>query len=275
MKKSILLFISLLIISGCSSEIETVFQNHSGPEKRTVLGENVVKFKGYPNEPKGTETKIPILMYHYVRTIDKEADLLGYNLSIDPDTFGQQLKWLKNNDYKTLTTKNIIDDNVYKKSVIMIFDDGYHDFYTEAFPHLKEYNYTATVAIIVDQINTNGYLSENEIEELESYGIEIISHTMSHPDLTKLDDQSIKNELENSKSYLENKFKGRVNALVYPYGKFDDNVIKKAREAGYVLGITTEPGIVDLKDNHFKLNRIRVDNRDGLAGFIKKMELYN
>jgi peptidoglycan/xylan/chitin deacetylase (PgdA/CDA1 family) len=263
------------MLSGCTSKIETVFKNHLNPEKKTVLGENAVKFKGYPNEPKGIETQVPILMYHYVRVVDKNADLLGYNLSIDPDIFEQQLKWLKDNGYKTLTTQNIVDGNIYPKSVIMTFDDGYHNFYTEAFPRFKKYDFTATVAIIIDQINTNGYLSENEIKELESYGIEITSHTMSHADLTKLDDQSLKNELENSKSFLENKFSGRINALVYPYGKFDDNVIKKAREAGYLMGITTEPGIADLKDNHYKLNRIRIDNRDGLDGFIRKMELYN
>jgi peptidoglycan/xylan/chitin deacetylase (PgdA/CDA1 family) len=271
MKRIILLSLSLLIFCGCSSRIETVFQSHSNSEEKAVLGENTVKFKGYPDEPRGTETQVPILMYHYVRVVNKDSDLLGYNLSIDPDVFESQLEWLHDNGYKTLTTKNIIDGNIYKKSVIMTFDDGYHDFYTEAFPRLKKYNFTATVAMIVDQINTNGYLSENEIKELESYGIEIISHTMSHPDLTKLDDQSLKNELENSKSFLENKFKIRANALVYPYGKFDDNVIKKAREAGYLMGITTEPDIADLKDNHYKLKRIRIDNRDGLDGFIRKL----
>jgi peptidoglycan/xylan/chitin deacetylase (PgdA/CDA1 family) len=275
MKRIIFLSLSVLLLSGCAPKIETVFQKHLSPEKKAVLGENDVKFKGYPDEPRGSETQVPILMYHYVRIVDKNTDLLGYNLSIDPDVFEQQLKWLKDNGYKTLTTQNIIDGNIYKKSVIMIFDYGYHNFYTEAFPRFKKYDFTAMVAVIVDQINTNGYLSENEIKELELYGIEIASHTMSHADLTSLDDQSLKNELENSKSFLENKFNGRINALVYPYGKFDDKVIKKSREAGYLMGITTEPGIADLKDNHYKLSRIRIDNRDGLDGFIKKMEFYN
>jgi peptidoglycan/xylan/chitin deacetylase (PgdA/CDA1 family) len=274
MKRIILLLIILLALSGCSPNIKTFIGNDSATQKNNVLGENIARFKGYPNEPKGTETQVPILMYHYVRVIDKDEDLLGYNLSIDPDILDSQLKWLKDNGYKTITTKNIIENNVYKKSVILIFDDGYEDFYTQAFPKLKKYELTAEVAIITKQIDTPGYLKEKQIKEMVDYGIEIASHTVSHFDLTTREKDDLKYELANSKSYLEEKFGTKINALVYPYGKYNDNIIKRTRKAGYLLGISTKPGIANLQDNLFKINRIRIDNRDDLEGFINKLSSY-
>ena len=51
-----------------------------------------------PNAVQAVSVRVPILMYHYVREVNKNTDPLGYNLSIDPPEFEKQLQYLKDND---------------------------------------------------------------------------------------------------------------------------------------------------------------------------------
>jgi peptidoglycan/xylan/chitin deacetylase (PgdA/CDA1 family) len=277
MKKFFLLILAVFFFSGCSYSKVSIL-NHIENSK---LGQNPILKKFMPdNINNNTDSKEPaekvlILMYHYVRKVEKEDDPLGYKLSVDPDALDQQLKWLKENGYHGLSTKDIIEKKITKKSVILSFDDGYEDFYTEAFPRLKKYGFSATCAIIINQIDAPNYLSRDQIKELVSFGIEIVSHSMSHADMTSLDDSQLENELKTSKDTLENEFGINVETFVYPYGRFDENVDKKLKDFGYSLGITTKSGTASYIKNPYELPRRRIDNRDSFDGFVKKIQTSN
>ncbi len=100
----------------------------------------------------GTMT-IPILMYHYVRVVTNPRDIIGKNLSVTPALFAQQMQYLADHGYTTLTLHDIYciltgAELLPAKPIALTFDDGYLDFYTHAWPILKEHNFNSTSYII-------------------------------------------------------------------------------------------------------------------------------
>lgn len=226
---------------------------------------------GCVNEAEFTSNTIPVMMYHYVRFVDAGADPLGYNLSIEPPTFDQQMQWLTDNDVQTVHVSDVLRlGKAPERAVILVFDDGYKDFYTEAYPILQKHGLTATVAVITDRIDAEGYLSEADINELLNNGFEIVSHTHSHPQLTDLGSESLHLELAESQKILKEKFGIDTKALVYPIGKYNQTVMQATKDY-YDIAFTTEHGVANLETELLSLPRIRMDNRNGVNGFISRV----
>ncbi|MFA5925851.1 MAG: polysaccharide deacetylase family protein [Parcubacteria group bacterium] len=262
-----------LIFFGCSLQKKSVSPNSQVAQAPNDNAGNPEK-NGLPKinqENTDTETKIPILMFHYVRVADKSKDPLGYNLSVDPETFGKELAWLKKNGYTTIPIRGIEDGKVPEKSVVLSFDDGYEDFYSAALPLLQKYEFGASVGIITSKINQAGYLSDSQIMDLITNNIEVVSHSESHPDLTKISPDKAQKEIRESKNFLENKLGISIGSFVYPSGEYNGEIEKIVKDSGYLTALTTQPGMADAKGNLLELKRIRIDNRDGFEGFKKKI----
>lgn len=239
------------------------------PEKVFVVQKNEPPLSEVAEQ---VETTVPILMFHYVRTVDENKDVLGYNLSIDPEIFDKELAWLKENGYKTIPTESLKNGSVPEKSIVLSFDDGYEDFFINALPLLEKYGFTASIALITERIGQPGYLSDDQIRNLTQKKFELMSHTESHPDLTAISLEKARKEILGSKEFLENSFGVGVSALVYPSGRHNKEIEKIVEEAGYKFAFTTNPGKADLRNNILELKRIRIDNRDGFIGFINKLQ---
>ncbi len=110
-----------------------------------------------------------------------------------------------------------------------IFDDGNDTDYLVAKDIFAEQGAVACSAITTDWINTKDHLSTAQIRALRDAGWEIMSHTVSHPDLPSLSASHIDDELSRSKSALEN-LGVTVNNLVYPYNKNNEQVRQIARK---------------------------------------------
>jgi peptidoglycan/xylan/chitin deacetylase (PgdA/CDA1 family) len=243
----------------------------SACEARDVSKANIIE--GELKVERVMVSEVPIVMYHYVREVDRSTDPLGWNLSINPVDFEKQLAYLKNEGYLSLKLQDLLEGEVPEKSIVLSFDDGLEDFYSTALPLLKEYGFTATNAIITDMIGERGHMTKEQIEECLDAGIEITSHTVSHPNLTNLSTEDLRSELLESKNYLIKEFGISVDSFVYPSGKYDDEVLESLLEVGYLMALTTNYGVADLSVNLLELPRIRVDNRDGFEGFVEKMKL--
>ena len=125
----------------------------------------------------------------------------------------------------------------------MIFDDGFKDFYTNAFPILKKYNFKATIYPVTDTLlgeniewdiySKTEHLSANNIKEISEYGIEIGSHTATHPDLTKLSFNKINKELSDSKKCIEDIIKKPINSISFPFGSWNLDIWNAAKKSGY------------------------------------------
>ena len=97
------------------------------------------------------------LMYHHVReysTLDIEAQ----NISVSPSEFRAQMKFLYENEYNVITSRDIDEDRVPCKSVMITFDDGYYDVFTQAYPIMKEYKFTGIIGLILAKIDESDYL---------------------------------------------------------------------------------------------------------------------
>ena len=220
-----------------------------------------------------TATKVPIIMYHYVREVNQNADPLGWNLSINPADFEKQLAWLEENGYRGVHLEDLIDGKVPEKAVVLTFDDGLEDFYTTALPILKKYGFTASNAVITGMIGTHEHMTGEQIRECIKAGVEITSHTIGHLDLAKQSEAEVRRQVTESRDFLEKEFGIEIMGFVYPSGKYNDAVVRILAEEGYKTAVTVEYGEADLaSDNPLLLPRIRIDNRDGFEGFVGKME---
>lgn len=216
---------------------------------------------------------VPILMYHYVRDVNPRLDQLGWNLSISPANFERQLQYLSDRGYRSIHMRDWARGDIPKKAVIITFDDGYDDFYTVALPLLKRYGFTASVGIITDFIGKTNHMNAEQIRDVANSGVELIAHTVSHPDLLNVVPSEARRQVVESKRVLENLFGVDVAAFAYPIGHFNRAIVSFVKEAGYSAALTTAHGLAEWDvDDPYVLPRIRVDNRDGYDGFVKKIE---
>jgi peptidoglycan/xylan/chitin deacetylase (PgdA/CDA1 family) len=187
---------------------------------------------------------IPILMYHYVRVVDRGVDPLGYELSVTPDNFAQHLAWLHDNGYTTVRMDQLTRclrsaATCPAKSVALTFDDGYEDAYTSALPLLQQYGFTATFYIISGRVGQPGYMSWAQIGAVRDAGMEIGAHSVTHLNLTDLDMGMVASEVTQSKHDLEQALGITVTSFCYPAGRYNAAIEEQVRAAGYTNATTT------------------------------------
>lgn len=98
-----------------------------------------------------------------------------------------------------------------------------------------------------------------------SRGVEIGSHTVSHPHLPHLSDEELDRELRESKAELEDELGAPCRHLAYPYGEEDDRVRAATRRAGYDAAFAVDPGRG--RSDRFGVPRLAVYRHDTAAGF--------
>lgn len=222
-------------------------------------------------------SSVPILMYHHVRIYQNTEDKIGLNLSVSPDIFERQLRFLESNNYQSITFSQMIEGYKGnfkiakdKKPIIITFDDGYDNAYTNAYPILKKHNFSAVFYIITAQIGQSERMTKNQIIDLDKNDMTIASHTKSHPDLNNLDSDSNTDQLINSKQTLESILGHAISNFCYPAGKYNDSVISILKTAGYITAVTTKYGISDTGSSLYELPRIRVQNSTNLEKVLNK-----
>jgi peptidoglycan/xylan/chitin deacetylase (PgdA/CDA1 family) len=169
-------------------------------------------------------------------------------------------------------------------TVVLSVDDGYHSVYQNVYPLLKRYHMTITLALITGCITegkpsyrpADRFLNEREIREMmDSCGIEIASHTLTHAWLTRLDTASAWREIRNSKVRLESLFGTEVVTFVYPYGDMNGRVREMVRRAGYKLGRAVRGGTPNLWVEPYEIPEVelRIEARlPGIIHYIRRHE---
>ena len=152
-------------------------------------------------------------------------------------------------------------------AVVLSADDGYHCIYENVYPLLKRYRMTMTLALISGCITTgrpsygpsNRFLNESEIREMmDSCGIEIASHSVTHARLTEVNNERLWHELVDSKHTLESLFGTEVITFVYPYGYMDGRVRDVVRRAGYKLARKVGPGTPNLWVDPYRIPEVEL-----------------
>ncbi|MFZ2024877.1 MAG: polysaccharide deacetylase family protein [Microgenomates group bacterium] len=214
--------------------------------------------------------RIPILLYHYVEYVEDKGDTIRQSLNITPYTFDKQLQTLVDAGYTFLTAKDLgelFDGKITKlpeKSVLITFDDGYRDFYTDVYPILQKYNAKATVYVIAGFVYHRNYMTEAQLKEIAASGlVDVGAHTVHHVGLTNADKKTEKKEVEESKKILEDILGTSVVSFAYPDGSYDDYAIQAVRDAGFTTAVSTKPGIENGIINRYALFRLRSGGRIG------------
>ncbi len=242
-----------------------------------------------PMQPVATTLRVPILMYHHISDFIPKNNLLELSLTVTSEHFTQQLDYLKEQGYHTITFNQFFAALYYggplpTRPIILTFDDGYSDAYHYAFPILQAHGFSGMFYIITGVVGWNGYLNWDQIRAMQAAGMQIGSHTIHHMNIGSvllLSLQRAQQELQGSQAALERNLGEVIQQFCYPSGEpfrsgslaLQQRVVTLLAADGYV-GATTDPGRTGILQRSlapFDLLRIRVDGRASLAAFIQKM----
>lgn len=214
-----------------------------------------------------------ILGYHSVSAGRTDA------LAVRVSDFEEQLAWLKRQGYRAVTLAQLMTEPLVKgeRVVCLTFDDGYADNYTLAFPLLKKYGFVATMFLVSDYVSTDHIfywdvpkltaqadpawyrlLTWEQVAEMVDYGIEMGSHTCTHPELTKVTAEQCLTEMTRSRQDLGARLGREIVSFCYPRGDLNRSVIQMAEKAGYSGAVVT-PTCAGIPLGPYTLRRIGIN----------------
>lgn len=211
---------------------------------------------------------VPIMTYHHVNNVDpKRHD------TVNPERFDWHMAYLKKHGFTVLplsTLVHIIREGkpLPRKSVVITFDDGYADNYQYAFPILKKYDFPATMFVITDVVNTEGYLTTAQMKEMLAQGIEIGSHTRRHAYLPGILGKTLVEEIKGSKDWLEQELGVPIANFAYPAGGFNEEAKQLVQETGYESACTTNRGYDRFNRDVYELKRVRFSDQDDRVDYL-------
>ncbi len=224
--------------------------------------------------------KVPILMYHYVSEPPPNADIYRVDLSVSPDSFRQQMNYLKENgytpiDFYELSTAIVAHTELPEKPVLLTFDDGYLDNYTEAYPILQEHGFKGNFFVVTEfvDLGREGYMTWEMIEEMARNGQRIESHSRTHPDLSTKSRDSLIWEILGSQETLAAHIGYRPRYFCYPGGTYNAETIQVLQELDFWGAVTTANGSWHGFDDRFEWRRVRIRNSTSMQEFARLVDL--
>lgn len=204
-------------------------------------------------------TRVPIFMYHQIGNPPKGASKFIAGLYITPEQFEEQMAYLVKNNYKTIGSLELYNllkkgGNPTQKTVMLTFDDGTYGQYEYAFPILKKYGLTATFYIV----STRSSIGKTSLlKEMSDAGMEIASHSATHPNLVNLKDlDQLTYEIYSSKTMLAARTDKPVYGIAYPGCVADSRVYSRVAGAGYLIGGSCGRSIDHYLRNRLSLSRV-------------------
>ncbi|HEY7783616.1 MAG TPA: polysaccharide deacetylase family protein [Pyrinomonadaceae bacterium] len=197
-----------------------------------------------------TTNQISILTYH-------SLDLNRSVLSVDPRDFAEQMTCLADKGFRGISLREALEYREVNlgwptNTAVLTFDDGFANFYEEAFPVLQRFNFSATLFVVTGHMGghnnwdggppgmgTQRLVSWEQTVELDKAGIEIGSHTRTHCDLRRCSAQEIKNEISSSCADIENHLGHEVQSFAYPYGGVN-HLVQQLAARDFRAACTTE-----------------------------------
>ncbi len=221
--------------------------------------------------------RVPILLYH------RFGPVVSDSMTVTTNAFESDLKYLIANGYKVIPLRELVDYYLGKRSgphpnsVVITADDGHKSVYTDMFPLVKKYHIPVTLFIYPSAISNASYATTwRQLKEMRETGFfDFQSHTYWHPNFKKDKKRlslaeygsSVDMQLRKSRERLEKELNVRVNMLAWPFGIYDDDLIQKARETGYVATFTMERHPASNFDNVMALPRYLMTNGESGRAF--------
>jgi len=203
----------------------------------------------------------------------------------DINRFEKQMEYLAKNCHVVNVSEIGEAQADARYTVAITFDDAFVSVLENAVPVLKRHGLSAGIFVPTGNLGQSPrwempencpdkneiVMNRDQLAELADDNISIFSHSVSHPIFTLVDNDMLKNELEQSKNTLEEILGYEIVGISYPHGAHDDRVCRLVMEVGYKLGFTTEPTMVDNNADPLKIGRFSVSPSDSLLKFRLKV----
>lgn len=226
--------------------------------------------------------RVAILMYHQVELVPA-----GSRFCCTQAAFAAQMRWLRQSGKPIVELAAVIQavrgqGKVPDGAVAVTFDDGYAGFYDCALPILQETGISATLFAVAGKSGgwndwmpqgseRRSLMTAQQLRQLPKWNVTVGSHSLTHARLPGLDDQTLTQELGDSRTRLADILGQDVNLLAYPHGLYDERVMVFARKAGYIGACSTRSGFNAASVNPLALRRIDVYGTDSLGDFHRKL----
>jgi peptidoglycan/xylan/chitin deacetylase (PgdA/CDA1 family) len=200
------------------------------------------------------------LMYHELELpgralVQSEPGYVRYILRLDE--FRAQMEWLKGAGIRGLNVAEALrysDD----PGVCITFDDGCETDLLAAAPILKEFGFHATFYLTAGFLDNPGYMSANQVRELDALGFDIGCHSMTHPYLSDISDDELGREIVEAKLKIEEIVNRPILHFSCPGGRYDRRTLETARRAGFRTVANSEFRPNTRETDHYKLGRVAI-----------------
>ena len=232
---------------------------------------------------------IPVLMYHKI----PDAPLATkHQIFVTKDTFEKHLAYFKKRGLTPITFADYLAfaraerplTEFPPRPLILTFDDGYTDNYTNLLPLMQRYGYRGVIYLLGDfdlrhnrwDVDADPTEPRAEIMNPEqkaafvAAGWEIGAHTLSHPRLTQLPLPEAAAEIEASKTALETALHTKIETFAYPFGDLDESVKAAVSAAGFALGIATDTGGLTIEADRMQVFRVNMFPHESTSSLFKK-----
>lgn len=212
-------------------------------------------------------------MYH---SISSDAGSSFRPFSLSPEMFGRQMDYLNQQGYTPITMSHLAQtlagdsEGFPENPIVLTFDDGFGDFYTDAFPVLKAYGYVATLFVATAYVGGTSTWLQREGEadramvdwphlaEVAGSGIECGAHCHQHLELDTLPPVAARAQIERSKKALEERLSCHVVSFAYPFGYYSGGLKSIVRAAGFTSACAVGDAVSSASDDLFALPRLWV-----------------
>lgn len=204
--------------------------------------------------------RVPILMYHHIDQMPNSDSRFVTGLYVTPQIFEEQLAYLVKKNYKSLTSQEFYNllktgKNPSQKSVMITFDDATKGQYTNGYPLLKKYGLVGVFYIP----SSRSSITYNQLREMARNGMIVESHSASHIDLVRENNQErLYSEIVGSRYTLRSAIGQDVIAISYPGCVADKDVYTYVSQAGYLLGTSCGKSIDHYFSKRLSLPRVHV-----------------
>lgn len=198
-----------------------------------------------------------VLNYHKVANEHK-------SLSVRLADFEQHMIWLKEYGFTSITPEELYafvteGAELPERPVLITFDDGYEDNYTNAYPIMKRYGFKGTIFVVTGFLGKYpNYMTWAQAQELDRNGFSIESHTATHKSMTEASDEQITKELVQSRETLKEKLGKDADFIAYPTGTYNLHIAQLVKEAGYKGAFTIKYDNVSRSSNVYALERVPI-----------------
>jgi len=209
---------------------------------------------------------VPVLMYHHIQPNAQAQSLGQKSLSVDNGQFDLQMGYLISSGYSFVSAQQLVDalmnhSGLPNKSIVVMADDGYGDFYTYAYPVLQKYRIVANLAVISGLVGGSDYVTWGQIEEMAHSGlVQMVNHTWSHYSINHGSLDKIRYEIGTAKQQLHDHTGQDIDLFVYPFGAINSLAISALQGQGIKGAFSEIPGHWQCDSFIMALHRTRIGN---------------